>query len=312
MLFKTARGKCVHRQDLVCMQSTAFTKYIFGYSLIITLAAFVSCNLEQDISIDLPPYTNQPVVEVYLTPGQKFTLLLTRSAGFFDSFQLDNQQFVENTFVDSAEVTIRYADQVIEFENETGFDFVTGQVSNYESEELVPENYADSFFLDIRFPDGTVAKGATVLLPPVPIDSNAVVYNDAIPADADTLARIITYFTDPDSSRTNRFRQILTYSPLDSTVEQNLVFTDRFADRDSFGAPSTFEFPAGDTIYVYLAHVDRDYELYFNSVEAGVASNGNPFVQPSAILSNVSGSANPIGIFTGYSYVVDTVIIPPR
>ena len=126
------------------------------------------------------------------------------------------------------------------------------------------------------------------------------------------LASLTTYLVDPDVGSVNHFRKTVTYAPLDSSIVQDFVFNDELADQARLSTGTDFEFAAGDTLYVILAHVDETYERYATSVVAAVASNGNPFAQPSPILGNVrgTGGADPLGIFTGYAYVLERVIVP--
>ena len=58
----------------------------------------------------------------------------------------------------------------------------------------------------------------------------------------------------------------------------------------------------GDTIYNTIFHIDRAYYNFWESTFNAVSSNGNPFGQPSAVISNLEGNAGAIGIFTGLSY----------
>ena len=274
------------------------------------LVALAGCGLEQDIDLELPPYEPQPAVEAYLRPGDFFSLLITRSSGFFDPLEIEGERFLENLLLDSAEVTIRWADQSVELVNQVVFDPRTGQVYNYVAPELVPENYVDSFYLDARLADGTTITGATKLLPPVRLDSAVVEFRDGLGAGDDTLARIFAYVTDPDPALTNRFHRILTYSPQDSSTLQDFVFTDEFTDQPSIPVGTVYFFEPGDTVYAFTTHVDADFEEYLLSVQLAEASNGNPFAQPSGLLSNVRGSADPVGIFTTYAVEVDTVFVP--
>ncbi len=267
-----------------------------------------SCGLERAIELDLPPYTPQPAIEGYLTPGQPFAVLITRTAGFFEPLELNDQQFVENLLYDSARVLIRYGNQEVELRNQLFFNPFTAQLYNYASSMLVPENYVDSFYLEVEFPDGTMATGATKILPLVPIDSSVIEYPEVL--DGDTLARIFSYITDPDPIAVNRFRRILTYNPVDSGALQDFVFTDELSDQAVIPVGTTYYFSPGDTVYAYNAHVDEPYDKYLLSTQLAEQSNGNPFAQPSSLLSNLRGSSNPVGIFTTYAYVVDTIIVP--
>ena len=77
-------------------------KHIFWAAGISFLA---SCNLTNDVNIELPAYDQQPVVECYLEPGKPFRLLLTKSYAYFDPLGLDSS-FLEKTLLSNALVTI--------------------------------------------------------------------------------------------------------------------------------------------------------------------------------------------------------------
>jgi hypothetical protein len=55
-------------------------------------------------------------------------------------------------------------------------------------------------------------------------------------------------------------------------------------------------------VFNAVFHISREYYDYVESVQLATVGNVNPFAQPSAIRSNVSGSANPLGIFTCLVY----------
>ena len=56
--------------------------------------------------------------------------------------------------------------------------------------------------------------------------------------------------------------------------------------------------PIINTIY----SIDNAYFDFLQSIDFAIQSNGNPFGQPSPIISNLSGTAEAIGIFTGITY----------
>ena len=282
-------------------------RYPLAFAVLATLLT-VACGLERDIELALPEYEPQPAVEAYLTPGEPFRMLVTRTSGFFDPLEIDSSRFLENLLYEDLRVVIRYGDEEVVLPNRPSLDFDNVLAYNYTSDAVVPANYTDSFYLELTLPDGRSSTAATKLLPPVPIDSSVVEYRD--PLDADSLARIFTYITDPDPDRVNRFRRLLTYAPVDSSELQDFVFTDEQSDQPSIPVGTIYYFSPGDTIYIYNAHVDEAFEKYLFSVQLAEQSNGNPFAQPSTLLSNLSGEANATGIFTSYAYVVDTVIVP--
>jgi len=266
------------------------TRLFFGLLVALTLGA---CNLEQEIDIELPEYESQLVVESYLLPDQPFSALLTRSSSYFAPFATDNAEFLDNTLVSGANVTITHKGTTYQLNNRLVFNPIQGKVFNYVAEENVPMDYDDEFELRIETEEGQVVTATTRLLPVVPIDSLVVEFNET-----DTLARVLTYFTD-DLEQENFYRRIFSVG-MDS-LEQDFVVDDRFVDSSKVVFGTAYDYAVGDTVQSLLYHIDEDYFNFQNSILNAAAANGNPFVQPSSIISNVRGEGNPIGIFTGIS-----------
>lgn len=259
------------------------------------LLFLAACNLEKEIDLQLPEYENQFIVECYLEPGQPFTLLLSRSASYFDPFPTTTNEFLENILEDDAEVTITHNDITYTLKNQLVFNPFTRKVFNYFSEEKVPVDYESDFELYIRTKDGKIISAETRILPVIPIDSVVVQF-----AESDTLARVLTYFTDVPQQK-NYFRRMLHLSSLDSIPEQDFATDDRFVeDLVVFG--TAYDYAEGDTIINTLYHIDQAYYEFLLSVAIAVNANGNPFGQPSPVISNLQGDADALGIFTGLSY----------
>lgn len=277
-----------------------FLKYILGSAFFILFIA--ACNLEKEIDLDLPVYESQPVVECYLEPGKPFYLLLTKSASYFAPFPADITGFLENIQEKGATVIIRNKDKEYLLAEGIYIDFETQKVFNYGNTELVPEDFDNDFELEIRLASGKTITSATKILPIVPIDSVVVEFKSA--EVKDSLARVLTYFKDANLSAENFFRRQLHWNSLtDSIPQQDFIATDRFAENGKIVFGTGYTFPEGDTIYNTLYHISPAYFDYLESVFNAAASNGNPFGQPSRIISNLDGDANAIGVFTGLSYV---------
>ncbi|MCF8238263.1 MAG: DUF4249 domain-containing protein [Saprospiraceae bacterium] len=258
-----------------------------------------ACNLEKEIDIDLPGYTSQPVVECYLEPGKPYRLLLTRSAAYFATFDLDDPAAA---LWNGATVTIRVDGQDILLDNQVYFDPVTLQFSNYGSNEIVPEGPDRTFQLYIELENGLIISGETRILPVVPMDSLVVETN------AQNKARVITYFTE-DQSTHNYYRRTVNFGSRDSVLQDFLV-DDGFFDTPKGAFGTGFSFEPGDTLIHTLVHMDEPYFNYLNTLLQSISANLNPFGQPGLIISTVSGTANPIGVFTGLSMDRDTLILP--
>lgn len=269
----------------------------------LVLLATSSCNLTKDVDIDLPDYERQPVVECYLEPGKPFRLLLSQSYAFFDPFGLDSN-FLNRTLLQDAEVRISYAGNTVILDNTFSFEVSPFKLFNYTAAETVPYNPGTEYNLYIRLPNGLEVTGSTVMLPLVPIDSIKIEFSEG----SSGKARVLTYISD-DPTQENHYRRMLNYSSLDSVPVQDFIFPDRTATNGLIAFGTGYELLEGDTVFNTVFHISREYYDFIESLQLAVLGNVNPFAQPSPIKSNVQGSADPIGIFTGLSYVRDTTII---
>ncbi len=271
-------------------------KYLF-LAIVATLF-FTACgNLEKEISLDLPVYESQLVVECYLEPGQPFTLALTKSAAYFDPFPTDELEFLESINVDSAEVVIRHNGEEYVLANQLYFNPLTNKIANYYNSKIVPSDFDNDFELTIKTKDGKTITATTRILPVVPIDSVVVEFDE----ERDTLARALTYLTDNKNTE-DYYRRMSHLNSLDSVPEQDFTTFDDFVDDGKIVFGSGYEYTVGDTVYNTIFHIERAYFEFWESTFNALNANGNPFGQPSGIISNVKGDGNPIGIFTGLSY----------
>ncbi len=268
---------------------------ILGFIFLITIGA---CNLEKEIEIELPAYQVQPVVECYLEPGQPFRLVLTTSNSYFDELPQEGDlfAFLESILVKNADVRIRYGEEEVQLRYEITIDFENRKFYNYISDVIVPQRHDIDFELLIRLEDGKEITGITRILPIIPIDSVAVEFN------IDNNARSLIFLNDPAGEK-NFYRRMLHYNNvLDSYPEQDFYTDDVFVSNGRLAFGAGFDLNIGDTVINTIFHIDRRYFDFLNSVRNSIISNGNPFLQPGVILTNLEGNANPTGIFTGLSF----------
>jgi len=255
-----------------------------------------ACNLDQEVDLKLPEYDSRLVVEGYLEVGRPFAVLLTRSSGYFDPFNLNGNQFLTDLLEGGARVTIKQGDKVYELENRLTVDRFTGKFFNYFLDMPVPANYDEAFELEILTGKGDRISSTTQLLKPILIDSVNVEFDP----DEPSLARVLTYFTDPPDE-TNYYRRMLSEGNLDSLAFQDFSTSDRVVENVVvFGTRYVFE--EGDSVINTLFHISEDYYNFLESVQGAVQANGNPFAQPSPIISNIESNANAVGIFTTLNY----------
>jgi hypothetical protein len=273
---------------------------------IVLLTGSTACNLEKEIDIKLPSYEVQPVLECYLEPGKPFRLLLTTSNSYFDALPTEDNiiPFLESILVKNATAKIRFDGREVALRNEITVDLDNRKFFNYISDELVPNITDVPFDLEVIMEDGRIITSTTQILPIVPIDSIAVEYL------RDTLARTLIYLNDPMDQK-NYYRRMLHYNNLvDSFPRQDFITDDVFVNNGRLAFGAGFDLKKGDTAINTVFHIDEAYFLYLNSVRNAITSNGNPFLQPGVIKTNLKGTANATGIFTGLSYDRVFTLIP--
>jgi hypothetical protein len=270
-----------------------------------SIIGFSSCNLEKSVNVELPPYESQKILECYLEPGKPFRALLTKSSPYFSELDFsDLTRILATILEDSAKVQIKYGNQTVVLTNTLSLDQINEKVYNYSSTELVPADYSSEFELEIILQDGKKITSKTKISPPVAIDSVRVEYNQEMKA------RALTYISDNPNTK-DYYRRMLNLNSLkDSIPKQDFLADDQIlqgSTRLVFG--SGFQFKKNDTLYNSILRINKDYFDFLSSVKNAVSNNGNPFGQPGVIFSNLQGTTNALGIFTGFTTVRDTTYI---
>jgi len=306
---------------------------------ILFLLVFVSCNLERNIEIDLPPYENELVVESYIEAGKPYFLSLSESISYFEIPGLEpvdlNRQIILNidgfeiettlqglidqgiltadaipglppTF-DDALVTITHKGITDTLENilyliidpRTNPDNPFFKFYNFISRIPIVADYNDPFFLSIADTQGRVITGETKFLASVPIDSLRLRFNDT------NQASLETWLTDPVDPG-NFYRRVLNRNSLYSRAYQDFSFDDSVL-QGSFLLGTGYDFEQNDTLISTIFTIDEAYYDFAETFEDAVNANGNPFAQPTRIKSTVLGG---IGVFTALTHDRDTIIVP--
>lgn len=257
--------------------------------------AVVSCDLEREVEIDLPDYEGRLFLECYLEPGLPMNLLLTRTSPYFEAFPTNTIDYLNGILEEGATVSISHNGQVYALENNLTFNPSIQKIFNYTSDEIVPFDFENDFDLLITTKEGKTITGKTKITKPMTIDSVVTQF-----AQNDTLARLLIYMTD-DPTRSNYFRRVLHEGSLDSIPIWSFPIDDR-ASEGTIIFGSFFDYSEGDTIINTIYSIEEDYFKFLQSIDFASQSNGNPFAQPSPIVSNIEGTANAIGIFTGFTF----------
>lgn len=252
--------------------------------LVVCISLF-SCNREKNITVELPPYTSQPVVEMYLQPGKPFRLLLTESAGYFDPPQV--------TPIDGATIEVVHAGKVYyPAPQPFGIDEHNKKFYNYSTDKntLVPFDFDNDFYVSVKDKNGRIIEGRTTIMSPVEIDTISF-YTD----DPEKAAIQVKFQDNPDTK--DYYRIIAVQDTITGEGKWDVVFNDDAIQTEQGGIGSGYIFFQGSKVIVQLFHINKDYYDYVTSTKNAADSNGNPFAQPSKIMSNVNGG---LGIITGF------------
>lgn len=278
----------------------------FGLLLVVA-----GCNLQNDIDVVLPPYTPELVVECYLRAGQVPRLTVVESGAYLPSTVGGTGQPTITlptatspnlglglngiTVQVPVDVTVNLtlpSGQVMRLLFAPGIDPVTRQVFTHIGTAPLALQPGQRFGLDVRDTRNRHVTGSARVPTFVPIDS--VRYNFNRASGSDRSANFLTRWTDPAGSA-DFYRLLITNRRTPNDSEGDYLVNDQLFDGQTYTAPTTYRFHAGDTLTATLFHIEPEYYSFQQSVGEAIRANGNPFAQPARIRSTVQGG---VGVFT--------------
>jgi hypothetical protein len=263
--------------------------------IILALIIFIaSCDLEREIDLNLPEFESELVVECYLEPGKPMRAVISETISYFGS-----GLGAALPVVNGAVVKITHNGNVYTLDEGAYFDFISGKIFNYGSDDIVPFDFDNDFHLEVTDSAGRVLTATTRLLQPTPLDSIQTVMLQ------DSSITVLTIHTDNPSETNFWYRTYHRTHVIADSFKIGFALDDEFINGQNnqlvIGGPPVFEH--GDTAVITLFHIEEAYSQFIETTGAAESNNGNPFGTPGTIKSNVSGG---MGIFTGLTYVRDT------
>jgi hypothetical protein len=269
-------------------------------SSLIFLLLLNACGLERDIDLRLPKYEKKLVVECYLERNQPIRLLLTESQDFLDnSLQIPD--------VKDAQVIIKNNETIIPLSYNPTFDTVFNKFYNYTSNFVIPANPNGAYELEIIDTKGRRVTGSTRFLEILPISEVTWEFEDKDKEVKLDTARAFLLSRHPVSPSGDNYRLIINRKEGEVYRNQvDFVYRGITATNGEISIGTSFRFKNNDTVQVLLYHIERQFYTYIRSVEDARDAAGNPFAQPSPILSSVNGG---LGIFTTAQFDERNLII---
>jgi hypothetical protein len=256
---------------------------------VLTIAAFASCNLENEIDLNLPEFESQLVVECYLEPGKPYRANLFRTTSYYAP-----TSDLLNSIVQDATVIITYqgvADTLL-----TGLYIDGSNLYAYGSSTIVPADYTSDFFLEVIDSAGNRITATTKIAPPIQLDS---IQTEPLSLLNDSTLVVITFSQEnPAIKNFYRRMQYRTDASETDSLKVDFVVNDEITSNGQLVLGTPPIFVRGDTMVIQYMEITEDFYEYVESREALESANGNPFAQPGVLKTNIIGG---IGIFTGFT-----------
>jgi hypothetical protein len=287
--------------------------------LIVFLCFFSACQkLENTIDIEFDDSDNNLVVECYIESGKPYQLMLTETKNYFDITNIC--PFVRNSLVvitqNGLKDTLTEApysgsgcSSILPYWNSDSTRFF-----NYGSNTICPSGLNNEFVLEVWDTlNDRYIRATTTAISVVPITTFQVEFNQDSVAYCflscqDDLSTLDYYRLTLHKAALSRIdnSSFLNYVAINPHFDQVLYDQALFAGGE-VGFASGYQFYRTDTLIGTIYHINQAYYNYLETTRAAKDANLNPFVEPTAITSNIEGG---YGIFTYLAYDRDTVYIP--
>jgi len=285
----------------------------YKFLIILLLSVFVFSSCEKEITIDLPKETPKIVIEGYIENGLPATVIITKSAPYFDPIDITTllSSIVRNAKVKISDGTNSDILDTVKT-SDYPFFFYTG--------DTIIGEIGKTYILTVEI-DGQTYKSQTTIQHPVAFDS---IWFKMKP-DNDSIGDIFAVGTD-NGAEYNYYRVFTKIINKDYTFIPifGSVWDDKFFNGETFtvqlyhGIASNIMNPdedwstsykLGDTVVTKLCTFDYESYTFWSAAESEIFSGGNPFSTTTSVPTNIKGGA--IGCWTGYCASYDTIICKP-
>ncbi len=256
------------------------------------LGMLSACNLEKEITVELPPYESKMVVECYLVPNEPYRLALQRSTSYFSAPELPD--------VKNALVIIKHRGVSDTLRYQPVLDTLNLKAYNYVSDKRTPPHYGEDFELYIKDSTGQEVRAKTTMRRVVEFDSIRWKFREK-----DSTAYLVMYFFDK-AEEENAYRLTINRNVPSGERKGDFEFPDDLFSGETVPVGTRYEYRANDTLVLTIYHLERIYWEFLESKEDARRSNFNPFAQGSQVATNI---VDGFGIFTALSFDRETVII---
>lgn len=273
--------------------------------LLISLSLmWIQCQSNYEI---LPPkFEDGYVIEAYMQPNQGFQLLVSKNFSYFDPLDTNfwhpkNWDYLlENHGIGNITIN-EVAYPLIQ---KIQFDYEKLKLYNYTTQAPVTFSSGDKISLHMQLPRQIEISAHTEIPEKIMIDSMVMEYNSK------GIAREFTFLTFKTDQEQYIRRRILKKNQDTTYVFQDYPLARSEVKGNQKIFSSGYNYYPKDTVITQIYSIPKSYYLFLKSVINSYQAAQFPFAQPGSIVSNVQGSDQVLGIFTGLQKSEKTLIIP--
>jgi len=289
----------------------------------IASAFFTACT--EPIDVQLPSSNKKIVIEGVIENGKIAQVIITRTIPLFSSvsgstitdlYVLDAKVYVSNGIItDTLMLAIDSFSSIgLVYRHPNGrpnpiigvsgqnysLRVVTSDGNVYTATTSIPYPIAlDSVWWKPQPPEDSLGFANARLSDPVGLGNNYRWYSKRASKDRRFLAPWGATFDDKlVDGKVFDFAYTKAYDPTDSANSiENEIETERNFYKKS------------DTIYIKFCTLDKASKDFYNTFEAALSSNGNPFASPTTIIGNIDNGG--LGVWSGMGVSYDTILPTP-
>ncbi len=258
---------------------------------------FTSCEDFFLSEVDAPELKTKPqlVLHSYISPDKPIEVSVQYSkpvfskekVAFKDEYQVQNAKVLITNLKTKASLEIPFDDKQWRYVHETTTDF---QITE-----------GETYLLEVTAPNGKKASGKCCVPSAVTSEITNIRYAKR---DGSFLEVIFEVKDNPNEENFYAARAVGYSSENKAVKEQRYLFSDKnkngknilvksskYTERYGYYRPI-------ETIKIHLFSVDKNYFDYAQSVSSQYDNEGNPFADPTIIISNIEGG---LGVFGAYT-----------
>jgi len=316
----------------------------FTSPIVALIVVLMVSSCEKNIAVDLPTTDPRLVIEGVIEQGQPPYLILTRTESYFSSTDINSLSniFVHGADVTVDNGSMQFPltelcssaipDSLLPLVAALiGVDVAVLEAINYcvytTLDPIAVGEIGKTYSLTVNA-EGKTATASTKIHEPVALDSVWFKLED--PSANDSLGFAWARLSDPDTLG-NAYRwfaqRINSYADGEQKDQYAIAplgsaFTDQFfnglsfeffyyrgqipnSDKEDDNNEENGLFKVGDTIVVKFTTIGLAEEDFYTSFETEVSNTGNPFANPSNVLTNIEGG---LGVWAGLGVARDTII----